>query len=841
MDSLTTDLRHAVRLLRRSPAWSAVAILSLALGIGGNAVVFSLVDAVLLKPFPYRDANRLALLWGSKAQETTRGIAGADLQDWREQSRTFEDIDAVLGNMAFTLGADESDRVAAACIGHRVLPMLGVQPAAGRNFTEADARFGAAPVVLISDGLWRSRFGGSRTAIGSRVRLDDTPYEIVGVTPPGFFFPDTDARLWVPAPCGMRGFEARGAVMLHAVGRMRSGVSVAQAQADLDLINARLAKAYPDTNANVTAGVFPLRHIVVGRYEQALWVLVAAIALVLLIACTNVVHLQLARGIERAPELAVRGAAGAGRARLIRQLLTESCLLTALSAVLGLLLAWVGVRLIHAFRLTDIPRMEHAQVDASVVAFTAAIAVVSALVSGVWPAWKASAVDVNETLKLGAGATSSASHGRARDLLAIAEIAIAVSLLVASGLVVKSFVRLARADWGFNPDNVLLIDVKLPRPVIQDRVALTALGDDIRERLKGVAGVEQVAVNGTAPIRWGSWAARPIAIDDSIVPDLTAGVWVVGPDYFGAAGIPLREGRDFSDADGAAAPKRVIVSEALARRLWPQQSPLGRSLKVLEVKTVGGKLPPGVMERLRQLGRTFSGGANDMTLFEPLGGGPWEVIGVAANVRMFGLNIEPQPALYIARRQLPPNRPWAVASLKVLLRTNRPPAEIIEAAKTHILAANPELTFSEIVPMADLVARSIGGRGSNKLLVIVAAVFGTLALIFVTVGIYGVVAHSVGQRLREIGIRVALGADRRDVARVVLGYATRLLLNGLALGVTAAWATTRGMRSLLFATTPTDPPTYAWAIVTLVLAALLACALPLRRALRLDPVVLFKA
>jgi putative ABC transport system permease protein len=399
MDRLRIDLHFAARLLRRSPGWSAIAILSLALGIGANAVVFSLVDAVLLEPFPYRDSGQLVLLWGSKSETQTTGISGADLKDWREQNRTFEEMDAFLaGEMKFSLGASETDRVQAGCMGHRVLPMLGVDPALGRNFTEDEARFGATPVVLLSDALWRSRYASNVGIVGTAIRLDDKLHEVVGVMPPGFFFPDTDARLWVPAPCGLEGFERRGAMSLHAVGRVRPGVTVAEAQADLDRINRNLAKAYPDTNQMRSAGVFSLRRIVIGQYEQALWTLVWAIALVLLIACANVVHLQLARGVDRETELSVRGASGAGRSRLVRQLLTESFLLVAIAAVAGLFVAWVGVRLIHGFALTDIPRMEHARLDARVLAFTGAISVITALLSSVWPAWKASGVQISETL-----------------------------------------------------------------------------------------------------------------------------------------------------------------------------------------------------------------------------------------------------------------------------------------------------------------------------------------------------------------------------------------------------------------------------------------------------------
>ena len=525
MDRLGIDLRFAARLLLKSPGWTAVAALSLALGIGANAVVFSLVDAVLLEPFPYRDVSQLVLLWGSKSEDVTRGISGADLKDWREQSRAFEDIDAFLENMAFSLGANESDRVKAACIGHRVLPMLGVQPAAGRNFTEAEAQFGATPVVLLSDALWRSRFASSPSIVGSTIRLDDKPYQVIGVTPPGFFFPDTDARLWVPAPCGMQGFEARGAVLLHAVGRLRGGISVTQAQADLNLINARLAKAYPDTNANVTAGVFPLRRILIGKYERALWTLVWSIALVLLIACANVIHLQLARGVDRETELAVRAAAGAGRQRLLRQLLTESVLLVTGSAVMGLLVAWVGVRAIHAFALTDIPRMEYARIDGRVLGFTLLVSLVTALISGLWPAWKASAVKVSETLKLGATATTGASRNQVRDLLAVTEIAAAVTLLVASGLVVKSFVELSRADWGFNPERVLLFDVKLPIASLRDRAYQLEFTEQLLARLKPLPAVERVAVSRNAPIRWSGWSPRPLSVDGRLLSDVSAGVW----------------------------------------------------------------------------------------------------------------------------------------------------------------------------------------------------------------------------------------------------------------------------------------------------------------------------
>jgi len=838
MDRLIIDLRFAVRLLLRSPNWTVIAVLSLALGIGANAVVFSLVDAVLLEPFPYRDSSQLVLLWGSKSEAQTPGISGADLADWREQNRTFQDMDGFLENMAFSLGAGEADRVKAACMGHRVLPMLGVQPALGRNFVEEEARYGATLVVILSEALWRTRFSSDPAIVGRSIHLDDIPHEIVGVTPVGFFFPDTDAQLWVPAPCKFSGFDARGAMLLHAVGRMRPGVSAAQAQADLDTINARLARAYPETNARRTTGVFLLRHILIGKYERALWTLVWAIALVLLIACANVMHLQLARGIDRETELAIRSASGAGRRRLLRQLLTESLLLAALSSIAGLFVAWMGVRVIHTFALTDIPRMEYARLDARVLGFALVISIVAAVVSGLWPAWKASGVHVSETLKLGVTATTGTSRSQMRDLLAITEIAAAITLLVASGLVVKSFVQLSRADWGFNPDKLLLIDVRLPKQRWLDRAFQSEISDAILSRMRSLSAVERAAVSHSAPIRWTGWSPRPLRVDGRIVTDVTAGVWTVGRGHFSAAGIPVHEGREFTEADDESAPRRVVISRALAGRLWPHQSSLGKTLEILDVKRTGAKRNSGFLVSKRS--RAWP---SDASMYEAVDGISWQVIGVVSDVRMFGLNIVPNPALYIEARQQPRSGHWfgVATSVKVLLRTAGNPTDVIESVKTQIFAASKDVTLAEIVRLADLVAQSIGGRGSNKLLLIVTTVFGTLALTFATIGIYGVVAHNVTQRLREIGIRVALGAARRDVIGIVMGDGFRLLASGLALGVTAAWAATRGMRALLFATTPTDPFTYASVMLILAGAALLACALSLRRALRFDPAVLFKA
>jgi putative ABC transport system permease protein len=837
------DLQFALRLLMQSPVWTAVAVLSLALGIGANTLAFSLVDGVLLKPFPYRDPERLVLLWASKNEETTRGITGPDLQDWRDQNHTFEDLDAFLGNIKFSLGSEASDTVPGACMGARVLPILGVQPALGRNFVPADERSGASSVVMLSDGLWRTHFGSDRTVVGRSIRLDDKPFEVVGVAPAGFFFPDTDARLWIPSPCGLRGFDSRDTPLLHAVGRLRTGVSLQQAQTDLDDVNGRLAQAYPETNRGRTTGVFALRHVVIGKFERALWLLQAGVVVVLLIACGNVTHLQLARGIERETELAIRAANGASRLRLARQLLTESLALALPAGALGALLAWAGVRAIHAFAFTDIPRIETVRLDGYALAFTFAVSLITGIVSGVWPARRASGVRVGDTLKSGSQSTTDGKRTQLRDLLAITEIAAAITLLVVAGLIIRSFVYLSHAEWGFNPERLLLIDVRVPPEFKKQRDPADQWAAAVVERLRAISGVERASRSDGVPIRWASWKPTALAVDGTIVTKgWTAGTWVAGPDYFATAGIPLIEGREFNGEDTAGAPDRVVISQALARKLWPNQHAVGKRLQPLVLKTVNGKPAPEVIARIKRRDRTLE---TDPSAMVPVEGRTWEVIGVVGDVRMFSLDLTPDLALYLNYQQNPRSPAWGMDmsgfEVKFLLRTTGPPAGIVDRAKAAILSVDSRATVREVAPMQDLVAAMIGGRGTNKLMLVVSALFGGLALLFAVIGIYGVVSHTISQRAREMGIRIALGAKRPDIVHIVMGYSIRLLVGGLALGLVTAWAATRGLQAQLSGVTVTDPTTYGVALILLSGAVLAACLVPLRRALRFDPIGLFKA
>jgi putative ABC transport system permease protein len=585
------DLRHACRLSAAAPGWTAAAVLSLSLGIAATTVMFSVIDAVLLNPFPYRTPDRLALIWGSKDVGVTRGLSKPDIEDWRRLTYSFEDIDGYLGNLTFSLDPRETARVPAACVGERVLGILGVQPALGRNFTASEARGGGDPVVLLSDELWRTRFDADPGILRRSIALDGRPHDVVGVLPAGFFFPDTDARLWVPAPCGVPGYEQRAGMALHAVARLREGVRIEEAQRDLDSASARLAEQYPETHRSRTAGVFPMRRIVIGRYERALWTLLGGLLLVLLIGSANVVHLQLARGLARENELAVRAANGATRARLIRQLLTESALLAGLAAIVALGLAWMGLRLVQALALTQIARLDQAALDARVLAFGLAMSIVAALASGAWPALRLSAVRPSDALKVGGAATATRRSRTARDLLATAEIAGATVLVVAAGLVVQSFLHVSRADWGFDPERLWLLEVRLPGELARDRQGQHELSAAIRSRLQSLPGVEAVAVSRTAPIRY-LWMPTMLLADGRVMDGF--GRWPIGPGYMATVGVRILEGREFDGRDDQGAPSRVIISRAAARRLWPGQSAVGRTIALLQIRD-----DPAKMERLR--------------------------------------------------------------------------------------------------------------------------------------------------------------------------------------------------------------------------------------------------
>jgi predicted permease len=790
--------------------------------------VFAIVDAVLLRPFPYRDPSNLVFLWGTKSDEVRRGISGPDLQDWREQNQSFTDIDAFLEQMSFSVG-DGSETVSGACIGPSVLPILGVTPASGRNFTSAESVGAGRPAVIVSDTFWRGRMGASLSAVGSRLMLNGESFEVVGITPKGFFFPDTNSQILQISPCGMSNYYERGSPTLHAIGRLRDGVSLIQAQADLDLINKRLARAYPDTDSGVMVGLQPLRNIVVGKYERALWLLFGAVALVLLLACANVAHLQLARGMDRRVEFAVRAAIGADRRRLFAQLMVEGLVVASAGTVCAVGAAWIGIRVIRSLSLTDIARIDAAQVDVRLLATAATLALVVTVISGVWPAWKTAGVDVNETLKLGPGTVTRSPRRMARELLATFELTLATVLLVAAGLLVGSFVRLSTATWGFEPNGLLAMSVIAPPGAASSQPALTAWSRLVRARVRALPGVESVTVADGLPLRYAWWPTN-VREDGKVI---SAAGWTIGENYFRTLGTRLLQGREFNERDDESAERVSVISESLAARLWPGRSPLGGLFEIVTLRTVNGKLPAAVEARLRRRDESVF---TDPTTTEIV---REKVVGVVENIRAFGLDINPEPAFYMDKRQVPAGRGF-LRGQRIAVRTRGDLATVTKALTPAVLSVDSKARVLTIDRMSDLVARSIGGRGSARLMMLVSTLFGALTLLLAMSGIFGIVLHSVTQRLPEFGVRIALGSDRGDVARLLLRYAARIIIGGVALGTTAAWAVTRAFRAYVFGVTPADPATYALSVALLVACVLAACIVPIRRAVRCDPTKLLR-
>jgi predicted permease len=836
-DALRSDVRYALRQFARTPLWTTVAVLSLTRGIAANLLIFSVVDAVLLRPLPYRDPDRLVFIWGTKDDTVRRGISGADLEDWRRQNHSFAQLDAFLEQMPFTVG-DTGQSIIGACIGPSVLPMLGVVPALGRNFLPSDTRPGAPATAIVSDGFWRGRLGANAAAIGSTVVLNGRAHEIVGVTPPRFFFPDTSAQILISSPCGASNFSERGSPYAHAIGRLRDGVSIRQAEADLDAINATLARLYPETNKNVTAGLQPWRDILVGKYERALWVLLAAVGVVLLIACANVAHLQLARGLDRQVELAIRASAGAPRARLFRQLVTESLLLASAAGVCALFSAWAGLRVVRSLALTDIARIDTAAIDWRLAAFAASLSLIAVLVSGAWPAWTSARVDVAEVLKLGGGTVRDSGRRQWSDLLAVTELALATALLIVAGLLIGSFVRLSRAQWGFDPAGLMLVTLRAPAGAAASNPAVSERIESVRRRVRALPGVATVASAHGVPIHF-AWKPSQLVIEgEPIVPARSAAGWVVSHGYFKTIGTPLLEGREFAQGDDESGEPVIVVSRALAQRLWPRESAIGRRIQLVDLRTVNGKLSPDIEARARRRDPSLR---SDPAAREVVGGRSWRVIGIVEDIRAFGLHLVPDPAYYLEFRQAPARWVSNRALQYLVVRVHGDSPQPVDALKAAIQGVDAGVQIRNIESMSDLVAQSIGGRGSTRLMMVVSALFGSLTLLLTASGIFAVVLHTVNRRLPEIAVRMALGASRRDIAALVLRYGIRITVFGVSLGLTLAWAASRSVQSLVFEVKPTDASTWAAGVGILVIAVLAACIVPIRRATRYDAAALLRA
>ena len=789
------DLRYGLRTMRRSPGFAAVAVLTLALGIGANTAIFSVVNAVLLRPLPYRDPARLVTV----LHDGWKPVAPANFLDWREQSSSFESIAAAqLWSLTMT-GRDRPEQLELLQTSAEMFHVLGVEAALGRTFAAGEDRPGREHVVVLSHGFWQRRFGAARDVVGQQVTLDGEPYTIVGVMPPGFQFAPfwaTHAEAWVPLNLGRRLNDRRGQ-SLRVFARLKQGVTLGQAQAEMEAISRRLAEQHPRENEGLTVSVDPLHEKVVGKSRPALLVILGAVGFVLLIACANVANLMLARSALRQREIAVRIALGAGRWRVVRQLLTESLVLSLAGGAAGLLLAYWSNTALASLGPETLPRVRTASLDGGVLLFTLGLSVLVGLLFGLAPALRSTKTDLTESLKSRAqGSARGRRHERVRQLLVVGEVAVSLVLLVGGGLMMRSFLRLTSVDPGFDPRGVTTATVPLAGPRYATDEQRAAFFGRLTTQLSSLPGVQSASAINHIPLGGDVWTYGFTVEGRPATPDAerpSAVYRVVRPDYFRTMGAALLKGRDFTERDDANAPGVVIVNEAFARRQWRGEEPLGKRI------TVNGEAKTR------------------------------EVVGVVRDLKQGEWASEPQPEMYLPHPQAASPR-----SMTLVIRASSDATELGPEVRREVWAIDSDLPVSRVAGMEDVVSESVGQQRFNTLLI---GLFAATALILAAVGVYGVMSHAVAQRTHEIGVRVALGARGRDVLGMIIRQGLGLTLAGLAVGLAGALALMRVMKSLLYEVSATDPLVFGGVAAALTLSALLACYIPARRATKVDPMV----
>jgi predicted permease len=813
MNGMLQDLRWAVRALAKSPGFTLAAVATLALGIGANTAIFSLVDGILLRPLEFREPERLVAVWGRfrSPDLDTNPLSVPELEDLRRQAGgTLESITGFSPTSANLTGVDQPERIQAMVVTTNFFDVLGASPARGRTFAAEDDAGGIGTAAVITDGLWRRRFGGAPDVIGRNMRLDDDDFTVIGVMPRGFGQPgDTGpspVEIWVPSNFRIPQlpFEQRSARFVAVIARLAPGVSRSQAQARLAGIADRVRLQNPDQyapRAGWSLRLLPLFDQVVGNVRPALFVLLGAVGLVLLIGCANVANLSLARSAEREREIAVRAALGAGRLRVVRLLLTESLVLALLGGGLGVLLAVWGSDLLVSLTATNLPRVGEIGIDLRVLAFTLALTVLTGIAFGLIPALQMSRGDLQPALKDATrGATAGRARGRTRAFLVVAEIALALVLLVGAGLLLESFRRLLAVDPGFEPEGLLTAQVSLPVPnqpergkYYSDEMQRTFYRQVLAE-LSASPGVRAAGLSSNLPLSGGSnlgafrIEGRPVPPGE---PPPLAEFRAVSPGYFRLMEIPVLAGRELDEKDRSDAPFVAVVNRALARRFWPGEDPVGRRIRIG---------PDGAVELT--------------------------IVGVVGDVRQLRLESEPEPELYFPYEQAPSG------TLTLVVRADRSPENLAPTMRAAVRAVEREQPVYNVLTMRQLLGRAVAPRRISMLLL---NAFAVLALGLAAVGIYGVMAYGVAQRRREIGVRMALGAHRADVLRLVVGQGMALALAGVGVGLVAAFGLTRVLASLLYGVSRTDPRVFFGLSALLVAVALVACWLPARRASGLDP------
>ena len=797
---MMADLRYALRALGRAPGFTLAVVLTLALGIGANSAVFSVVHSVLLRPLPYSEPGRLVNIHGRYPDFGRTSTSLPDFQDLRSGTRSFEQMAARHGAAFVLTGEGEPERVVADRVTANFFPTLGVKPVLGRGFLPEEERVGGDDrVVVMSHGYWQRRFGGDQQIVGRQLTLSGFPFTVIGVAPPSFRYA-RDVDLWAPARADTT--LPRRAEFLDIVARLKPGVTVAQADADVEAVLRRLSEQYPATNANFRGEVVGLQDDLVGGVRPALFAFMGAVALVLLIACANVANLLLARAAVRDREVAVRVALGAGRGRLIRQLLTESTVLAVLGGIAGIALATWGVEAIRATNVQVLPRQGEIGMNGTVVAFSLVLSVVTGLLFGLAPALRLSGGSLHAALREGSRGSTSGGLARLRSALVLGEVAVALVLLVGAGLLIRSFDKLSRVDLGFEPAGVLTYDLIFPSAKFRDAGQLPVLYEAVLARARTIPGVRSAAISGDLPMGGAAYVSFNIAGRDAqaTVPgaapqDLQP--FIVTPDYFSTLHIPLRRGRLFESTDGPGAQGVAVINEEMVRRFFGDgRDPIGSRI-------------------------TFGNPADTAARW-------WTVVGIVGNVAQEGVTAKPYAQMYRPIAQVPSR------GVYVSLRTDRDPLEVARAAREAVRAVDRDLPVNDMQP---LEARVTGNIARPRLSVLLLSGFSTVALLLAAIGIYGVMAYTVAQRTREIGVRMALGADPANVRRLVVRQGMQPALVGIGVGLIAAFAASRLIASLLYGVSTLDPVTFVLVPLFLAAIALLATYLPARRATHVAPTV----
>jgi len=811
MSALSHDLRYALRTFLKSPGSTAVALAILSLGIGANAAIFSVTSAVLFRSLPYKSPQDLVFIWENKLSKNMRqqALSPADYQEFRTQNQAFEQMGAIRSQSSVLTGGEVPERIETAAVSPSVFELLGMEPALGRAFASDEDQPGKNHVVILSSGLWRRRFGRDPNILAQTLSLDGGSFTIVGVAPPQFRLPASQSELWIPYAPDPKDFlpENRAHHFLNVLARLKPGISRTRAQSETRIVAQGLANEYPDTNAGFSVDLVPLREQLIGDIRPTLWMLMAAVVAVLLIACVNVAHLLLARAGAREKEIAVRTALGANPARLLRQLLTESVLLAVIAGFFGLLIAYWGTWILAKEAPAGLGQSGEATLDWRVLAFTLGVSILTGVAFGLVPALSSARSNLNLVLRSGGrGGTGGRARSRVRDVLMVCEVACSAALLMGAGLLIRSLVRLQEVNPGFRPDHVLTMQLSLP-PARYSGLKVGQFYDQLLHRIEGLPGVQTAGVCRVLPLT-GNDASLNFQIEGqpalSSADQPRAKFRTASGGYFSALGIPLLRGRFFDNRDNQQTPKVVIINEMAARRYWPGENPIGK--------------------------RVLSGFDDNQ----------WStIIGVVGDVKYAGLDAEASPETYYHYLQIPPEvMNFTEATVALVIRTSTDPAAMTSAVRQELRTLDPSQPVFNVHSMQDLLRGSLAQPRFRTFLI---GMFAGLALVLAALGLYGVVAYSVSQRTTEIGVRVALGAQPGNILNLVVLHAAGLAMIGLVIGIAVSLAGSRLIARFLFGISPADPITLGLTSVVILLVALTAALVPALRAAKIDPAIALRA